>query len=514
MPPQPAYGSPVAIHVDDSTGIYPDRASFCRLASHGNLIPVYKEIIADIDTPVSALHKLSPERFAYLLESVEGGERLGRYSFVGSSAAAVFRTFGNRVEVQTAAGVTQAFEAADPMRALEELLGQYRPVEVPGLPRFFGGAVGYVGYDMVRHWQPLPKAKNDDLGLPEATFLITDSVLIFDHVRRKIQIVVNTPVDGDPDTAYAGAVAEIERILSLLRTSTRTLAPLDQALNGSTPSIDYTSNVTPDEFTSAVVRGKEAIASGEIKQIVLSQRLAMPMRSDPFDMYRILRSVNPSPYMFYLKLNDLSIVGSSPEVMVRVEDGKALLRPIAGTRRRGRSDQEDRVLAAELLADEKERSEHMMLVDLGRDDLGQVCEPGSVSIDDFMIVERYSHVMHIVSTLKGRLGADKSAFDLLRATFPAGTLSGAPKVRAMQLIDELEVTSRGPYGGAIGYFGFSGNMDCCITIRTAVIHNGIAYLQAGAGIVAGSDPNAEYEETLNKARGLLAALAVAEKSTR
>lgn len=508
---QAGHSTPHSIQADELTGIYPDRESFCRLASRGNLIPVYKEIIADIDTPVSALHKLGPSSFAYLLESVEGGERLGRYSFVGASAAAIFRTWGRRVEINRPGADSEEFEVADPLAALEEVLNEYRPVEVPGLPRFFGGAVGYVGYDMVRHWEPVGDAKQSELGLPDASFIITDSVLIFDHVRRTIQIVVNTPVNGDANQAYTQAVIEINRILALLRTNSNSLEPLDHAFNGQSAPIAYTSNVTPDEYMAAVEKAKKAINDGEVLQVVLSQRLAMPMKSNPFDMYRILRSVNPSPYMFYLKFEDLAIVGSSPEVMVRVEDGEALLRPIAGTRRRGRNAQEDAALAEELLADEKERSEHVMLVDLGRNDLGRVCEYGSISLDEYMIVERYSHVMHIVSTIRGRLAAGHSAFDLLRGTFPAGTLTGAPKVRAMQLIDELETTNRGPYGGAIGYFGFSGNMDCCITIRTAVIHDGIAYVQAGAGIVADSDPETEYEETLSKARGLLTALAVAER---
>lgn len=499
------------MQADESTGIYPDRASFCQLAERGNIIPVYKEIIADIDTPVSALHKLGPSRFAYLLESVEGGERLGRYSFVGASASALFRTWGHKVEIQKADGTSETFEAEDPLRSLEDFLAEYRPVDVPGLPRFFGGAVGYMGYDMVRHWEPLAKAKKCDLSLPESSFLITDTLLVFDHVRRMIQIVVNARVDGDPNEAYSNAVAEIEQTLTKLRESENTLSPMEQAFNGNNTAIEYSSNVTPTEYMQAVEKAKESIRDGKLLQIVLSQRLAMPMKAEPFDMYRVLRSVNPSPYMFYLKFDDCAIVGSSPEVMVRVEEGEAMLRPLAGTRPRGKNAAEDQALARELLADEKERSEHVMLVDLGRNDLGRVCAYGSLSVEEFMQVERYSHVMHIVSTVKGHLAEGKTAFDLVRATFPAGTLTGAPKVAAMQRIDEIETTSRGPYGGAIGYFGFSGNMDCCITIRTAVIHDGIAYVQSGAGIVADSDPKTEYEETLSKARGLLTALAVAER---
>lgn len=492
-------------------GYVPDRATFRSLAAEGNLIPVYKEVIADCDTPVSALKKLGTSRYAYLLESVEGGERLGRYSFVGASASMVFRSYGRSVEIETAAGIHRR-DVDDPLAELERLMAQYRPVFVPGLPRFYGGAVGYLGYDMVRHFETLPDQNADGLGLPDSYFLITDTVLIFDHARRKLQILVNAHVDGEPDAAYDEAIATIDRTLALLHEDS---GPGPLAVLGDAPQElpQLQSNMTPQEYTQAVEQAKEYIKAGDIFQVVLSQRFSLPVQGDPFNIYRVLRTVNPSPYMFYLKLDELSVVGSSPEVMVRAEEGEAMLRPIAGTRPRGRDDESDRALAAELLADAKERAEHIMLVDLGRNDLGRVCEYGSVAVDELMVIERYSHVMHIVSNVHGRLAPDKNAFDLLRAAFPAGTLSGAPKIRAMQIIDELEKTRRGPYGGAVTYVGFSGNMDSCITIRTVIIHDGLAHVQAGAGIVADSDPEREYEETVNKARGVLGAIVMAEQES-
>lgn len=497
-------------HMSTNDGIVPDRRTFHELAKRGNLVPVYKEIIADIDTPVSALKKLGESRNAYLLESVEGGERLGRYSFVGTSASLIFRSWGKQVEIETSAG-KERFWVDDPIDALRDLLKRYQPVEVPGLPRFYGGAVGYFSYDMVRYTEDIPDNNPDDLGLPESTFLFTDTVLIFDHVRGKLQIVHNAHIQGDPDTAYNRALAEIDRVLAALQQE-HGLSPLSGLLQAPPRTDKITSNFTKEAFISAVEKAKAYIRAGDIFQVVLSQRFTLPVRGDAFNIYRVLRTVNPSPYLFYLKLDGVAIVGSSPEVMVRAEDAEVMLRPIAGTRPRSDDPAEDLALERDLLADEKEIAEHLMLVDLGRNDLGRVCEPGSVVVDELMMIERYSHVMHIVSNVRGRLAPGRDAFDLLRAAFPAGTLSGAPKVRAMEIIDELEPSRRGPYGGAIGYFGFSGNMDSCITIRTVVVHNGKAHIQAGAGVVADSDPEKEYEETLNKARGLLKAVVIAEEA--
>lgn len=494
------------------SGCVPDRDSFCKLAQQGNLIPVYKELLADYDTPVSALKKLDQGKYAFLLESVEGGERIGRYSFVGTTASVIFRTYGNTVEIEED-GVCERFEVDDPLTALESLLAKYQPVNVPGLPRFYGGAVGYLGYDMVRYFEKLPDNNPDPMGVPESYFLITDTMLIFDHARRKLQVVVNAHVDGDPDEAYDQAVASIEQTISKLHQDAR-LEPLETPTAESAQALDVDSNFTKDGFMDAIERAKEYIMAGDIFQVVISQNFSTPITSDPFNLYRVLRTVNPSPYMYYLKLDDFAVVGSSPEMMVRVEDGEVIVRPIAGTRKRGVDADDDKALEQELLADEKELAEHVMLVDLGRNDVGRISEYGSVSVDEMMVVERYSHVMHIVSTVRGRLAADKTAFDAIRAIFPAGTLSGAPKVRAMEIIDELETVRRGPYGGAITYFGFSGNMDTCVTIRTILVHDGRAYVQAGAGIVADSDPEREYEETLNKAKGVLMAIAMAEGGTQ
>lgn len=498
-------------HPDSASGYFPDRETFCRLAAQGNLIPVYKVLLADSDTPVSALRKLDTGTYAFLLESVEGGDRVGRYSFVGSTASVVFRSWGKKVEIERN-GQVERFEAKDPLHSLEELLSTYRPVDVPGLPRFYGGAVGYLGYDMVRHFERLPEGNPDQLGLPDAYFLITDKVLIFDHASRKLQVVVNAHVNGDPEAAYAEAVAAIDNAIEQLHRDVR-LEPIAPLRTIDSSALDVRSNFTQVGFERAVERAKEYIARGDVFQVVLSQRFSTPIQSDPFTLYRMLRTVNPSPYMYYLKLGDMAVVGSSPEMLVRVEEGEIFVRPIAGTRRRGRDADEDEALAQELLADEKELAEHVMLVDLGRSDVGRVSEYGSVHVEELMTVERYSHVMHIVSTVRGKLAQGKTAFDAIRAIFPAGTLSGAPKIRAMEIIDELENVRRGPYGGAIAYFGFSGNMDSCITIRTILVSEGEAHVQAGAGIVLDSDPTAEYEETLRKAEGVLAAIAMAEGGT-
>lgn len=503
--------------------VVPTKEEFLRYAEEAALIPVYTEVIADTETPVSALLKLGPAPYRYILESVERGERLGRYSFVGNTASLIFKSKGNRVFIgrpQAAGGIVGAFEfteveAADPFEALRELFRRYRPAPVPGLPRFYGGAVGYLSYDMVRFFERLPETKPDTLGAPDSYFLFTDTVLIFDHAQRTLKIVVNAHLDGkEPEQAYAEAVSRIEETLERLGGQGAPLPVLTLSGRGAVAfdPAKLSSNFDRASFEDAVRACLEYIRAGDIFQVVLSQRFHVPLKAAPIDLYRALRAVNPSPYMYCLEFPDLAVVGSSPEVMVQLENGIARLRPIAGTRPRGRTPEEDEALAKELLEDAKELAEHVMLVDLGRNDLGRVCEYGSVKVDEMMVVERYSHVMHIVSNVVGRLAPGRDLFDLLRATFPAGTVSGAPKVRAMEIIEELEPVRRGPYAGAIGYFGYSGNMDSCITIRTAVIKDGTAYIQAGAGIVADSDPAREYEETLNKARAMLKAIALAEEA--
>lgn len=490
----------------------PTREEFRRLARQGNLIPVYRDVLADMETPVSAFQRLRGRPNAFLLESVEGGERLARYSFLGANPYLTFRAKGNTATI-TENGASREValgENRDPLHVLEELLAPVRYVELPGLPRFVGGAVGYIGYDWVRCLEPIGEHATDDLQLDDCRLLLTDTLLIFDHVAHRIKVLANAHVapDTDPDAAYDEAVAKIDALVELLRrprpeANTKTFDPYHAPER-------FVSNLTKTDYKKMILAGKEYIAAGDIIQAVLSQRFSRPLHAEPFDVYRALRSLNPSPYMFYLNWDDMTLVGASPEILVTEEQGKVTVRPIAGTRRRGATPEEDVSLAAELLADEKERAEHIMLVDLGRNDIGRVCSYGTVQVDELMAVERYSHVMHLVSNVTGRLADGKTAFDVLRATFPAGTLSGAPKVRAMQIIEELEPTRRGVYGGAIGYFSFNGNLDACITIRTLLVKDGTAYLQAGGGIVADSDPEAEYDETVNKSNAVRRAVEMAE----
>jgi anthranilate synthase component 1 len=487
----------------------PDLRGFIGKSRGGNLIPVYKEIMADMETPLSAFLKLEGGKYAFLLESVEGGEKVGRYSFLGTNPRKVFSAKGRRVTVEEEADRLTFESASDPLDDLARMLGEYRPVPVQGLPRFAGGAVGYVAYDAARYFEKLPDGNPDDLGLPDLFFIFTDTILIFDHVRHTIKIVSNARPGGDPERAYEAAVRSIERIEARIRNP---LPSKTIEIAADAPEVPFRSNVTRDEFEAMVERGKEYIRAGDVIQVVLSQRLEAEVHAPPFNIYRALRSVNPSPYMYYLRFGDVHLVGSSPEVHVRCENGVVEVRPIAGTRPRGRDEEEDAALEAELLADPKERAEHIMLVDLGRNDIGRVCRYGSVKPREMMIVERYSHVMHIVSDIQGALSEGKNAFDVLRASFPAGTVSGAPKIRAMEIIDELENVRRGPYAGAIGYFSFTGNLDSCITIRTILIKGARAFVQAGAGIVADSVPAREYEETLNKARAMLRAIAMADGS--
>ena len=490
----------------------PDLRTFRELAKDGNLIPVFRELSADLDTPVSVFLKLRQEAPTFLLESVEGGEKLGRYSFMGVGYNLVLKASGSRAIIhQNGERQKLDLEGRDCLHLVQEILAQRQVVKIPGLPRFFGGAVGYISYDTVRSFENLPECSRDELGLPECVFVFTDTMIIFDHVQHKIKIVANTYIDGPADFAYEQATAKIESIVARLARP----MPLESERIGSTTPVrqnrETKSNFTQEEFEAGVKACKEYIAAGDALQIVLSQRLQRKTSARPFAVYRALRMLNPSPYLFYLDLGDFQLIGSSPEMLVKVEDGDAETCPIAGTRPRGANEDEDETLIAELLADPKERAEHAMLVDLARNDLGRVCLYGTVKVPVLMTVEKYSHVMHIVSTVQGKLEANESAFSLLRAAFPAGTLSGAPKIRAMEIITELEDLKRGPYGGAVGYFSFSGNMDTCITIRTIVMIGNTAYLQAGAGIVYDSDPTSEYHETLNKLKALERALEEAEE---
>jgi len=483
----------------------PSLDEFIFLAGQGNLIPVYREILADMETPVSAFRKIDDGQCSFLLESIEGGEKWARYSFLGSGGR-LFRSHGTHVEEVFNGEVLSAREAADPLAALREILAPYRPVQLPELPRFFGGAVGYLGYDMVRFIERLPDANPREIGAPDACFLLTESLLIFDNMRQKIKVVCNVHLrDGeDPAAAYRRGQEGIERLIEKLRSP---LAP--PRAKACTHGTELNANFPPGAFQVAVERCKEYIRAGDIFQVVLSQRFSGSLEADPFDIYRALRTINPSPYMFFLRFGPTLVVGASPEVLVRKEEDRVEVRPIAGTRPRGKTPEEDVRLEEELLADPKERAEHIMLVDLGRNDVGRVALPGTVEVSELMVVERYSHVMHIVSNVRGQLKEGADAIDVFRATFPAGTLSGSPKIRAMEIIDELEPCRREIYGGAVGYFSFSGNMDMAIAIRTLVVHEGNIYLQAGAGIVADSDPEAEYQETINKAMGVRKAIDMA-----
>jgi len=486
---------------------YPTFEQFTRLTQEGNLIPIYREILADTETPVSALMKLHAKPHLFLLESVEGGEKWGRYTFLGSDPHMIFTVRGADVIIQENGEIRTHKHGGDPLGLLKDLLYSYRPVPVEGLPRFYGGAVGFLGYDMVLYCEKLPARAPKDLPTDDAIFLITDTLMIFDNVRHTIKVVSCALTEGRNDlrAVYDEATGKIDRMIEILKApaARRDLAP--HAPVDTPPQ----SNMQPEAFKAMVRRAKDYIVAGDVIQVVLSQRFQKEGRTDPIDLYRALRYINPSPYLFFLKLADFILVGSSPEVTVRLEEGVAELRPIAGTRRRGESEQEDRQLSDELLQDPKERAEHVMLVDLGRNDLGRIARIGSVQVNQYMVVERYSHVMHLVSHIQAQLADGKDAFDVLKATFPAGTLSGAPKIRAMEIIDELEPARRGPYGGAVGYFSYTGNMDFCITIRTMVLMDGKIYIQAGAGIVADSDPEAEYQETVNKAMGMMQAIDMA-----
>jgi anthranilate synthase component 1 len=461
----------------------------------GNLVPVYREIVADMETPVSAFLKINRGGNSFLLESVEGGQKLARYSFIGTEP---YRDLTVKSTDQT-----------DPLDIISKELRKYQVVPLEGLPRFAGGAVGYLSYETVKRFEKLPSPAKDSLNLPEARFMFVDTMLVFDHVTHKIKVLSHIKLNGDLEKEYQKAVSKIDDLISRLQQpySVKKAAP---GKVGPKSASKLTSNTSRKAFEANVQKIKEYITAGEAIQVVYSQRLSRPTDLPPFEIYRALRTINPSPYMFYLDYGDFQIVGASPEVLVRVEDGNVMTRPLAGSRPRGKTPAEDAVLEQELRNDEKERAEHIMLVDLGRNDIGRVSEAGSVKVSELMDVERYSHIMHLVTHVQGKLRPDMDAFDALRACFPAGTVSGAPKVRAMEIIAELEPEKRGPYAGAVGYFSFSGNMDMAIAIRTMVVSQGTAYVQAGAGIVYDSIPSREYEESLNKARALLKALEQAE----
>tara|TARA_Y100000590_G_scaffold61559_2_gene65743 strand:+ start:11253 stop:12710 length:1458 start_codon:yes stop_codon:yes gene_type:complete len=477
---------------------YPTIEEAHRLAKKGNLIPLYTEINADLETPVSAYLKIATGPYSFLLESVEGGERLARYSFIGTEPFQVVKT-----------GPGQDQGEVDPLDIIKTTLDQYRPVEVQGLPRFQGGAVGYLAYDTVKYFEKVPIPVNDPFELPESQFMFVDTLLVFDHIRHKIKVVTHIHLDGATiDEAYHKATERIETLVKRLQ-EPLLLDKTKRNHQGNSVK-EISSNVTEEEFKDKVNKVKEYIYAGDIIQAVLSQRLSKRTDAEPFDIYRALRTLNPSPYMYFLELDGFHIVGASPELLVRVEDGVVYNFPLAGTRPRGATPAEDDALAEELKADEKERAEHIMLVDLGRNDVGRVAETGSVEVTDLMRVVKYSNVMHLESEVRGRLRQDKDAYDALRSCLPAGTLSGAPKIRAIEILSELEGERRGPYGGAVGYFGFDGAMDTAITIRTMVIKNGTAYIQAGGGIVADSIPESEFQETLHKARAALRALEEAE----
>lgn len=489
----------------------PTLEQFIELARGASLVPVYRQLIGDSLTPVSAFCKIQEGDWSFLFESVVGGERVGRYSFLGSGPFLRFQAFDRRVQIQRApAFQIEEQHHPDPLRLLEELLARHRAPHVAGLPRFCGGAVGYAGYDAVRYVERLPQPPPDDRQLPDLCLAFYDRMVIFDHLNKTIAVVAHAHVDPrDPAQSYHDACLRVDRMVERLQQGVADLQLTDITPVGETQR-SYQSNFAPAAFETAVEKCKEYIKAGDIFQVVLSQRLVTETKARPFDIYRTLRVVNPSPFMFYVKTGPFCLVGASPEIMVRVEDDRVTIRPLAGTRRRGKTEEEDDRLAAELLADPKERAEHIMLVDLGRNDVGRVAQYGSVQLTDLMSVERYSHVMHICSNVTGKLQPGKTSFDAMRACLPAGTLSGAPKIRAMEIIDELEPCRRGPYGGAVGYIDFSGNMDTCIALRTMVMKGQTVYVQAGAGIVADSVPSVEREETLNKAMGLLKALEIAE----
>ncbi len=474
---------------------YPTLEEVKKRAGDGNLVPIYREIVADLETPVSAFLKVNRGGFSFLLESVEGGRRLARYSFIGTEPYRVLTTRGE--------------DKTDPLPLIAEELDKYKIVPVSGLPRFSGGAVGYMAYETVTHFEELPSPDADPLGLPESLFMFVDTMLVFDHVTHKIKVLSHVHLDGDIGAAYQKAVDKIDDLVDRLN---QPLKPRQHEKAAAHPvnSYEFSSNFSKEEFEEDVLKIKEYITAGEAIQVVLSQRLSRPTDVNPFEIYRALRTISPTPYMFFLDFTDFHIIGASPEILVRVEDGMVMTRPLVGSRPRGKNRAEDTMLERELRSDEKECANHIMLVDLVRNDIGRVSEPGTVQVRDLMDVERYSHVMHLVTHVQGKLRRDATASDVLQACFPAGTVAGVPKIRAMEIIAEVEPDKRGPYGGAVGYFSFSSNMDMAIAVRTMVVTKGIAHVQAGSGIVYDSVPELEYERTMNRARALLETIEQAE----
>ena len=498
---------------------FPSEKEFLKLSKKGNLIPVYKEVLGDLDTPVSAYYKLAHgAKYSFLLESVENEEKVGRYSFLADDPELVIRGKDEMLEIIDLSGPKPRKEqrsvGENPLDCIRDVIGRYRFVNIDGLPRFCGGIVGYLGYDIVRFFERLPDKPHDDLKLPDMLLVLAKDLVIFDHFNHTIKVVSCVEIgkkmsEKVKSARYRAACRRIDKLVAKIH---KPLKMGDKKFSAKgAAKLNVSSNMSAEDFKRIVREAKKDISAGEIIQTVLSQRFRVDLRTEPFNIYRMLRNLNPSPYMYYLNFDDVQIVGSSPELLVRCEEGVVETRPIAGTRRRGRDEKEDEALAKDLLSDPKERAEHIMLVDLGRNDLGRVCERGTVRLSEFMVIEKYSHVMHIVSNVKGKLKRDKDAFDVLQAAFPAGTVSGAPKIRAMVIIDKLENVSRGPYAGCIGYFSFSGNLDSCITIQTIVIKDKKAYVQAGAGIVADSQPEKEYKETMNKARAQILAIQKAHR---
>lgn len=490
----------------EGTLFYPDLEQVKALSAKYNIIPISLEVYADLETPISIFNRLEQSKFCFLLESVEGGEKWGRYSFIGKNPFVIVKGNGNLTELKYRDGRSKTVES-NPIEALKELMSQYKGAPVKNLPRFNGGAVGFFGYDTARYFERLPNAPSDDVGIPELHFMFADEIIAFDHFKQKLHIIVNLHVEGSVERCYSTAVSRIKEIYAELQAAR-------QMLSGSVipqkplikKSLEITSNVSRERFCKNVNRAKEYIRNGDIFQVVLSQRLCIKTDCNPFNAYRALRTINPGPYMYYLKFDDYTLAGSSPEMLVRVVDRKAETCPIAGTRKRGATQAQDEALGRELMADEKERAEHIMLVDLGRNDIGKVSKFGSVKVNTLMHIERFSHVMHIVSNVSGELRDGVTSFDALSAVLPAGTLSGAPKIRAMEIIDEMETVKRCQYGGAVGYLSFDGNLDSCITIRTILFKDGRAYIQAGGGIVADSVPEMEFEESMNKAMAMIKAL--------
>lgn len=485
---------------------YPEKNEFIRLSKKGTLIPVFREIVADTETPVSAFSKIAGKN-SFLLESVEGGENVARYSFLGCDPYLIFKSKGRSIEIASKSGNSKRAKVArfqgDPFIELKKILEKYKPVKIEGLPKFHGGAVGYIGYDTVRFIEDIPDKNKDDIKMPDCQFFLTDTMLAFDHVKHKIIVISNAHIQGSPAKAYEEAVSKIDRLVKKVTTA----SVIRSVETGKKKKkIKITSNISKKDFERSVKKAKEYIRNGDVIQVVLSQRFNTKITKDPFEIYRNLRIINPSPYMYYFDFGASYIIGTSPEVMVSLEGDSVSIRPIAGTAVRGRDEKEDKKFEERLLKDEKERAEHVMLVDLARNDLGRVCQRGSIKVTDFMSVEKYSHVMHIVSNVCGKLQKKYDAVDLFKATFPAGTVTGAPKVRAMEIIDELEHSRRGPYAGAVGYFDYAGNLDTCITIRTIVVKGEDAYIQAGMGIVADSVPEKEYYESVNKAKAMFKAI--------